>query len=107
MPDPGELWIADIPFVQGGGSKLRPVLVLWIDGVDRIVATVTSSPSRTPADVQLQDWQPSGLLKPSVVRLMRPSALLHSRLTRRIGVISRRDARTPNKAWAKHLKLSL
>ncbi len=28
----GEFWVADIPFTSGGGSKKRPVLVLWLDG---------------------------------------------------------------------------
>jgi uncharacterized protein len=27
MPQPGELWLAEIPFTQGADSKLRPVLV--------------------------------------------------------------------------------
>jgi predicted nucleic acid-binding protein len=31
MPQPGEVWIADIPFTSGTHSKLRPVLVLWTD----------------------------------------------------------------------------
>ena len=36
MPKPGEIWLADIPFTSGIASKLRPVLVLWIDaGVSR------------------------------------------------------------------------
>jgi hypothetical protein len=33
MPQPGEVWIADIPFTGGAASKLRPVLVLWTDAV--------------------------------------------------------------------------
>jgi mRNA interferase MazF len=29
---PGEFWIANIPFTNGLSSKKRPVLVLWTDG---------------------------------------------------------------------------
>jgi mRNA interferase MazF len=29
---PGEFWIASIPFTNGLSSKKRPVLVLWTDG---------------------------------------------------------------------------
>jgi mRNA interferase MazF len=39
MPiQPGELWVADIPFASGSGSKKRPVLVLWLDGLDAVAA---------------------------------------------------------------------
>ncbi len=27
----GEFWVADIPFTSGGGSKKRPILILWLD----------------------------------------------------------------------------
>jgi hypothetical protein len=30
MPQPGEFWLADIPFTNGAASKVRPVLVLWM-----------------------------------------------------------------------------
>jgi mRNA-degrading endonuclease toxin of MazEF toxin-antitoxin module len=30
-PSPGEIWLADIPFTDGSASKIRPVLVLWLD----------------------------------------------------------------------------
>ena len=39
----GEFWIAEIPFTGGDGSKKRPVLVLWLDQRDVVVATVTSA----------------------------------------------------------------
>ena len=43
IPQPGEVWIADIPFTSGTASKLRPVLVLWTDAADVVVAAVTSA----------------------------------------------------------------
>ena len=42
-PQPGEFWVAEIPFTQGMNSKKRPVLVLWLDGRDAVVAAVTSA----------------------------------------------------------------
>jgi mRNA interferase MazF len=39
----GKLWIAEITFTDGSASKKRPVLILWIDGDDVVVAAVTSS----------------------------------------------------------------
>lgn len=43
MMQAGEIWLADIPFTSGTGSKIRPVLVLWLDGSDAVVAVVTSA----------------------------------------------------------------
>jgi mRNA interferase MazF len=53
---PGEFWIADIPFTNGLSSKKRPILVLWTDGNDAIVALVTSALPRTETDSLLNDW---------------------------------------------------
>ena len=68
MPQPGEVWIADIPFTSGTDSKLRPVLVLWTDAADVVVAAVTSAPPRSATDVALQDWSAAGLRVASTVR---------------------------------------
>ena len=43
MPLAGEFWLADIPFTNGVASKLRPVLLLWEDAADVVVAVVTSA----------------------------------------------------------------
>ncbi len=58
---PGEFWIANIPFTGGSGSKKRPVLVLWLDGADLVAAAVTTAPPRSHFDVALNDWKSSGL----------------------------------------------
>lgn len=68
---PGELWVADIPFTNGQAFKKRPVLVLWLDGQDAVVAAVTSSDPRTSTDVSLADWRSAGLRVASTVRLAR------------------------------------
>src|SRR2546421_13088272 len=68
---PGELWLADIRFTDGSASKLRPVLVLWLDALDAVVAAVTTANPGSALDVPLVDWQSEGLRKPSTVRLSR------------------------------------
>jgi len=40
---PGEFWVADIPFTNLSVSKKRPVLILWVDGQDAMVAAVTTA----------------------------------------------------------------
>ena len=52
MPvQPGEIWVADIPFTDGTASKRRPVLVLWLDGADLVAAAVTSAARWSATDV--------------------------------------------------------
>ena len=46
----GDLWVAEIIFTDGSASKKRPVLILWIDGTDVVVAAVTSSKPRTQVE---------------------------------------------------------
>ena len=69
MPQPGEIWLADIPFTSGTASKLRPVLILWTDASDVVVAAITSAPPRSATDVGLQVWSAAGLRVASTVRL--------------------------------------
>jgi mRNA interferase MazF len=71
MISPGELWLADIPYTNQRASKRRPVLVLWLDAADAVVAVVTSAAPRSVTDVSLADWKSSGLRVASTVRLSR------------------------------------
>ena len=50
---PGDFWVAEILFTDGSAAKRRPILVLWIDGQDVVVAAVTSAAPRTPTDIPL------------------------------------------------------
>ncbi len=43
---PGERWLADIRFTDASTSKIRQVLVLWLDALDAIVAAVTTAGPR-------------------------------------------------------------
>jgi mRNA interferase MazF len=101
---PGEIWVADIPFTGGQGSKPRPVLVLWLDGVDCVIASVTSALPRSPADVPLLDWKLAGLRVPSTVRLSRLDTLEQSLLWHRIGVLSVADGTRVKGIWDLQIK---
>ena len=105
MPiQPGEFWVADIPFTSGGGSKKRPVLVLWLDGLDAVVAAVTSAPPRSPTDVPLADWRLAGLRVPSTVRLSRLDCLEQALLIHKLGSISPGDTQQVKAVWSAHIK---
>ena len=105
MPQPGEVWIADIPFTSGTVSKLRPVLVLWTDAADVVVAAVTSASPRSPTDVALQDWSATGLRVASTVRLSRLDCLEQNLLRRRLGVVAQGDAAELKKTWTNEIRL--
>ena len=101
---PGEFWVADIPFTNTASSKKRPVLVLWLDGADVVVAAVTTAKPRTPLDVSLADWKSSGLRRESTVRLSRLDCLEQSLLIGRIGVISTTDGERVKQTWSNLVK---
>lgn len=101
---PGELWVADIPFTDGSASKKRPVLVLWLDGKDAIVAAVTSAAVRSPTDITLTDWKGAGLRVPSVVRLARLDCLEQTLLLHCLGALSPIDVQRVKSTWDTHVK---
>jgi mRNA interferase MazF len=101
---PGEFWVADIHYMSGNGTKKRPVLVLWLDGLDAVVAAVTSAKPRSAFDVELADWQTSGLRLPSTARLSRLDCLEQSLLIGRIGVISPDDGERINQVWTSSVR---
>ena len=100
----GEIWLADIPFTHGSASKVRPVLILWLDGMDAVVAVATSTAPRTPSDVPLADWHAAGLRVASTIRLSRLDCLEQSLLFRRLGVGSAADAQQLKSTWNLYVK---
>jgi mRNA interferase MazF len=101
---PGDFWVAEIPFTDGRGSKKRPVLVLWLDGFDVVAAAVTSAAARTSRDVPLADWQASGLRAASTVRLSRLDCLEQSLFIARIGNISTNDGQAVKQVWTTYVQ---
>jgi mRNA interferase MazF len=105
MPLPGEIWLAEIPYTNASASKIRPVLILWNDSADVVVAAVTSATPRSTTDVILEKWSEAGLRVPSTVRLSRLDCLEQSLLRRRLGIISRIDADELRKTWIDEIRL--
>src|SRR5579859_7754580 len=104
MPLAGEIWLAEIPFTGGAASKIRPVLILWIDAADAVVAAVTSATPRSVMDVPLQDWAAEGLRVASTVRLSRLDCLEQVLLKRNLGRLTQRDASTLKQVWSKEIR---
>ncbi|MFC0098700.1 type II toxin-antitoxin system PemK/MazF family toxin [Micromonospora marina] len=60
-PRPGEIWWADVPYADGTGSKVRPCLVLRVDGRDAEVLKITSQDKSDRDDhlpIPTRDWDP-------------------------------------------------
>ena len=104
MPQPGEIWVAKIPFTDEQASKIRPVLVLWEDMQDVVVAAITSAAPRSLTDVELKDWPQEGLVKSSTVRLSRLDCLEKLLLKRRLGRLSLNDAAAVRSVWFSQVK---
>ncbi|HEY4234230.1 MAG TPA: hypothetical protein VGM76_12435 [Lacipirellulaceae bacterium] len=100
----GEFWVDDITFTNAGGSKKRPVLVLWLDGTDVVAAAVTSANPRSTMDVALADWKACGLRRASTVRLSRLDCLEQSLFIGRMAMISQSDAERVRKIWSQEVK---
>jgi mRNA interferase MazF len=101
---PGDIWLADIPYTDQRASKRRPVLVLWLDAADAVVAVVTSAAPRSATDVALADWKSSGLRAASTVRLSRLDCLEQSLLQHKLGQLSKADAQSLKDCWNQHVK---
>lgn len=104
MIQPGDFWVANITFTDGSAAKKRPVLVLWNDGTDVVVAAVTSASPRTVTDIALANWQASGLKVASTVRLSRLDCLEQSLLLFRLGRISPTDGQRVQQVWTAYIK---
>lgn len=101
---PGEFWLANILYTDQKAGKIRPVLVLWLNGNDAVVAVVTTAGPRSLTDGALTDWQASGLRAPSTVRLSRLDCLEQTLLFKRIGALTPVDAQPLKGTWDQHVK---
>lgn len=89
---PGDVILADLPFIDGSGVKRRPLLVLIDTGdSDVIVAPITSQSAQSRFEVILRDWHLGGLAQPSVVRVHKVTTIGKRAVTRLLGTLSSRD----------------
>lgn len=96
----GDIVLVDFPFATGGGTKVRPSLVVQSDRnnvrlQDTIVAIITSNMARAASEptqylIELShpDWQSSGLKLPSVVKCENIYTFHNRRILRLIGHLS-------------------
>ncbi|MCX7841313.1 MAG: type II toxin-antitoxin system PemK/MazF family toxin [Anaerolineae bacterium] len=91
--NPGDIVLIDFPFVSGNETRRRPALVLLDTGdADVVVARVTSQPRSDAFDVEITEWQTSGLLLPSIARLHKLATLEKRLIVRTLGRLSPTDS---------------
>ncbi len=90
-PSRGDLCLAEIAFTDASSSKVRPVLVLGVDGTDLIVAPLTTRLPLNDSEVELFRWAESGLLARSTVRCARIGPVAQSLVVSVVGRVLPED----------------
>ena len=87
-----EIWWADVKFEENTEEKCRPVIVID-DRTAFVLSLYVTSASPRPGycDYVIQDWEFSGLSKPSTVRLDKMLSIDPSKFVSKIGTVSQRD----------------
>jgi len=88
----GDVVLVSFPFTGSASGKRRPAVVLVDTGdQDLVAARVTSQTSRSPFDVDIQDWRQAGLRLPSIVRVHKVATLQKQLIERRLGTLMHDD----------------
>ncbi len=92
-PAKWEIWLADVPYEDVEGSKVRPVLVIDSQEPVIIVGKMTSKPPRPgyPYEYQITDWKNAGLKVQTTLRLSKILRLDMDRFRRKMGDLQPAD----------------
>jgi mRNA interferase MazF len=105
---PFSICLAKFRFLESDEQKLRPVIIIGRPhGARRILMAIpiSSSTQAEIIDVILENWKDNGLLKPSVARVHRLSAILQVDLLEEIGTIDSRHQAVIKSALRKLLAI--
>ena len=96
----GEIVLVNFPGSGSVQGKRRPALVvLDIDDADVVLAPITTKERFERGDYKLRDWQYSGLLRESWLRLAKIACLKKSDITRHLGKLTDHDKEMISKLW--------
>jgi mRNA interferase MazF len=96
----GEIVLVDFPQSGLAKRKRRPALVILdIGNADIVLAPVTTRERIVQGDCQLRDWQNSGLLRESWVRLSKITCLEKIDIARRLGRLTDYDRNEIIREW--------
>ena len=88
-PSKWEVWLVNMPFDEGVGSKTRPALVIDPQKNHIIVGKMTTHSPRSnfPYEYQMIDWKGAGLHCQTTLRLSHLPKISPSAFIKRLGVI--------------------
>src|SRR3972149_3148073 len=96
-----------IDFLQAtGDKKRRPALVILdIGDADIVLAPITTKERDGEGDYKLNDWQQSGLLRDSWVRLAKITCMSKNDIMRHLGQLTEYDQKKIVALWQRLYKL--
>ncbi len=102
------LYLARVRFVESGGFKTRPVIVVSqasaVYGLVTVVPVFSAGHSE-PIDVTLKNWQKMGLIQPSIARVHRLTAMSKVDILEELGGLQPEDIKLIKQALKQHLDL--
>ena len=88
-----EVWLVDMPFDEGVGTKIRPALVIDVQTGGILVGKMTSHPPRSgfASEYPMKDWRGAGLNCQTTLRLSKTAVLPGTAFLRRLGNVQPTD----------------
>ena len=84
----GEIVLIGFPHTDLQGESKRPAIVLYDSGdQDVLLARITTQEYTTETDYRIHDWQKSGLLAESYIRLGKQATIEKRFIIRKLGTL--------------------
>jgi len=84
----GDIVLIGFPHTDLQGTSKRPAIVLYDSGdQDVLLARVTTQEYKTGTDYKILDWQKSGLLAESYIRLGKQATMEKGYIVRQLGTL--------------------
>ena len=88
----GDIVLIGFPHTDLQGISKRPAIVLYdSDDQDILLARITTQEYLTEADYKIPDWQKSGLLAESYIRLGKQATIEKRFIIRKLGSLEAKD----------------
>jgi len=88
----GDIVLIGFPHTDLQGISKRPAIVLYDSGdQDVLLARITTQEYTTETDYKIPDWQKSGLLAESYIRLGKQATIEKRFIIRKLGTLEAKD----------------
>jgi mRNA interferase MazF len=88
----GDIVLIGFPHTDLQGISKRPAIVLYDSGdQDVVLARITTQEYTTETDYKIPDWQKSGLLAESYIRLGKQATIEKRFIIRKLGILEAKD----------------